>query len=69
MNEQAINDSYQLFTGAGYTGSKEEFINLVNSNENAFNDAFQLFSEAGYKKSKNDFANLIGVRVSKTVRE
>ena len=61
MNEQAFNDAYQLFAGAGYTGSKDGFLNLINSNENALNDAFQLFSQAGYKKSKNDFANLLGL--------
>ena len=33
MNEQALNDAYQLFTGAGYTGSKDDFLTLINSNE------------------------------------
>ena len=32
MNEQALNDAYQLFTGAGYTGSKDNFLTLINSN-------------------------------------
>ena len=62
MNEQAINDSYQLFTGAGYAGSKDDFVNLINSNENAFSDAFQLFSGAGYKGSEDGFANLMGIK-------
>jgi len=61
MNEQAFNDAYQLFTGSGYTGSKDEFFNLISSNENAFDDAFRLFSQAGYNKSKKDFSNLLGV--------
>jgi len=60
MNEQALNDAYQLFTGAGYTGSKDNFLTLVNSNEQAFDDAFNLFAGAGYKKSKQDFSNLLG---------
>ena len=63
MNEQALNDAYQLFTGAGYTGSKDDFLTLINSNEQAFDDAFNLFAGAGYKKSKQDFSNLLGLRV------
>jgi hypothetical protein len=61
MNEQALSDAYQLFTGAGYTGSKDNFLTLINSNEKAFDDAFNLFTQSGYKKSKQDFSNLLGL--------
>ncbi len=37
MNEQALNDAYQLFAEGGYTGSKDNFLKLINSNSNAFN--------------------------------
>ena len=50
MNEQALNDAYQLFTSAGYTGSKDDFLTLINSNEQAFDDAFNLFVENSFQE-------------------
>ena len=61
MNEQALNDAYQLFTSAGYGGNIENFTTLMSSNTNAFNDAYNLFTQAGYNGDKQGFSTLIGL--------
>ena len=61
MNENAFEDLYKLFVGAGYRKSKEDFTLLLNENEQAYNDAFSLFTEAGYQKGESEFAELIGI--------
>ena len=35
MNEQALQDAYTLFQGAGYGKSFDEFVNLINTNDQA----------------------------------
>ena len=39
MNDQALNDAYNLFSSQGYKGSIDEFKSLISSNGNALNDA------------------------------
>jgi len=61
MNDQAINDAYELFVENGYTKSKDEFKVLMKSNSNARKDAFDLFVENGYTKGEDNFSTLMGV--------
>ena len=67
MNEEAINDAYTLFKGAGYKKSIDEFKNLLNTNKEALSDAYVLFQGAGYKKSIDDFSSLMGIGKADTV--
>ena len=62
MNEQALQDAYTLFQGAGYGKSFDEFVNLINTNDQALGDAYKLFQEAGYGKSLDEFSTLMGVK-------
>ena len=61
MNEEALNDSYQLFVNAGYGGNVKNFTDLISSNTEAFSDAYNLFSQAGYSGSEQDFSTLVGL--------
>jgi len=61
MNEEALQDSFNLFTGNGYNGSLEDYKELITSNNEAFNDSYSLFEGNGYNGTKNDFSALIGV--------
>ena len=51
MNDQAIQDSYELFTRGGYDKSIDEFKSLISSNQQALQDSYQLFTRVGYNKS------------------
>ena len=62
MNEQALQDAYTLFQGAGYGKSFDEFVNLINTNDQALGDAYQLFQDSGYGKSLDEFSTLMGVK-------
>jgi len=64
MNEQAINDLYNLAKQNGYTKSLDEFVNLMYTNDNAFNDMYSLAKNNGYQKSQDDFSVLIGKKKS-----
>ena len=66
MNEQALQDAYELFTAEGYQGSLQDFVNLINSNPNALQDSYDLFKEEGYAKPIEDYQVLVGVK-KKTV--
>lgn len=61
MNEEALQDSFNLFTGNGYNGSLEDYKELITSDNEAFNDSYSLFESNGYNGTKNDFSALIGV--------
>ena len=62
MNEQALQDAYELFTAEGYEGSLQDFVNLINSNPNALQDSYDLFKEEGYTKPIEDYQVLVGVK-------
>ena len=62
MNEQALQDAYELFTAEGYQGSLQDFVNLINSNPNALQDSYDLFKEEGYAKPIEDYQVLVGVK-------
>ena len=61
MNEQAIQDAYNLFVQKGYNGDINTFTNLIKTNPNALNDSYNLFVENGYNRSYDDFKSLVGV--------
>lgn len=61
MNEQAIQDAYNLFVQTGYKGNVNEFSNLIKTNPNALNDSYNLFVENGYADSYDDYKTLVGV--------
>ena len=61
MNEEALQDSYKLFTETGYNGSLEDYKTLLSENEEARSDAHNLFTETGYKGSLEDFNVLVGL--------
>jgi hypothetical protein len=61
MNEQAIQDAYNLFVQKGYKGDVNAFSNLIKTNPNALNDSYNLFVEGGYSKSYDDYKTLVGV--------
>ncbi len=61
MNEQALQDSYKLFTETGYNGSLEDYKKLLSENEEARSDAHNLFTETGYNGSLDDFNVLVGI--------
>ena len=61
MNDQAIQDSYDLFTQGGYTKSIDEFKKLISSNPNALQDSYDLFTQGGYTKSIDDYKTLMGI--------
>jgi len=61
INEDAIKDSYEQFLGTGYTGSLEQFKELLATNPAAVKDAFSMFVDTGYNGSVEDFSGLMGL--------
>ena len=61
MNEQALQDSYNLFKSKGYGKSFDDYKNLLRTNSNALNDSYALFKSSGYGKSIDDYKVLMGV--------
>jgi hypothetical protein len=61
MNEEAIQDSYNVFVSQGYTKSIDEFKKLINTNPNALNDSYKAFANQGYSKSIDDYKSLMGI--------
>jgi hypothetical protein len=61
MNEQAIQDSYNIFVSQGYNKSIDEYKKLIATNPNALNDSYKLFTEKGYNKSIDDYKVLMGI--------
>ena len=61
MNEEAIQDSYNVFVSQGYTKSIDEYKKLISSNPDALNDSYKAFVGQGYGKSINDYKSLMGI--------
>ena len=61
MNEQALQDAYDLFVSNGYKKSIDDFKRLISTNPEALNDSYNLFKSQGYNKSVDDYKNLLGV--------
>jgi len=66
MNEQALQDAFNLFTEEGYNGTFDDYKELIKTNEDAFNDSYGLFKSTGYNGSQNDFSSLMGLETAKT---
>ena len=60
MNE-ALETAYTFFTEQGYTGSIEDFVDLISKNSDALDLSYTLFTEEGYAGSFEDFSTLMGV--------
>lgn len=69
MNEQAIQDSYNLFVQQGYKKSIDDFKQLISTNPDALNDSFGLFQQEGYNKSIEDYKKLMGVGAQPTLKK
>jgi hypothetical protein len=61
MNEEAIQDSYDLFVAQGYTKSLEEYKKLLATNPNALKDSYDAFVSDGYTKTIDEYKTLMGV--------
>ena len=61
MNEQALQDAYNLFVSQGYKNSIDDFKKLIATNPEALNDSYGLFKSQGYNKSVDDYKNLLGI--------
>ena len=69
MNEEAIQDSYNVFVSQGYTKSIEEYKKLIKSNPEALNDSYKAFANQGYGKSLDDYKVLMGIGVQPEVKK
>ena len=61
MNEDALNEVFNLSLNAGYTKDLDAFRELMANNEEARAVAFDLSVGAGYTKDINAFGELMGV--------
>jgi len=59
MNEQALNYSYELFKKDGYTGTLDQYKQLISSDKKALDYSYNLFKNDGYSGSVDDFNGLI----------
>ena len=66
MNEEALNDSFNLFASNGYNGDLESYKKLISSNPEALKDSYSLFKNNGYDKSIDDFSSLVVAIPAKT---
>ena len=62
MDEEALQDAYNLFSGGGYNGSIDDFKVLIGENEEALKVAHSIFSKSGYNGDISEFYTLIGVK-------
>ena len=63
MNEQALNYSYELFKKDGYTGTIDQYKQLISSDKQALDYSYNLFKNDGYSGSVDDFNSLISPTV------
>jgi len=61
MNEEAIQDAYEMFKSGGYNGSIDDYKQLISTNGNALNDSYEIFKGGGYGDDINSFKNLMGI--------
>ena len=59
MNEQALNYSYELFKKDGYTGTIDQYKQLISSDKQALDYSYNLFKNDGYSGSVDDFNGLV----------
>ena len=69
MNEQAIQDAYNLFVSNGYQKSLADFKKLIATNPTALQDSYNLFVSNGYGKDINEYKTLMGVGAPAPVKK
>ena len=69
MNDKALQYAYGLFQADGYTGSIDNFKNLIDTNPEAFKYSYGLFQADGYEDSEEDFATLLGVKKNENLNQ
>ena len=69
MNEQAIQDAYNLFVSNGYQKSLADFKKLIATNPQALQDSYNLFVSNGYGKDINEYKTLMGVGAPAPVKK
>jgi hypothetical protein len=62
MNEEALKYAHELFTKDGYTGSLDEYKQLIESDKEALDYSYELFKKDGYKDDVDTFQDLLGVK-------
>jgi hypothetical protein len=67
MNEQALNYSYELFKKDGYTGTLDQYKQLISSDKQALDYSYNLFKNDGYSGSVDDFNGLISPMAERPV--
>jgi hypothetical protein len=67
MNEQALNYSYELFKKDGYTGTLDQYKQLISSDKKALDYSYSLFKNDGYSGSVDDFNGLISPMAERPV--
>jgi hypothetical protein len=61
MNEEAIQQAYDVFKSGGYNGSIDDYKQLISTNGNALKQTYDIFKQGGYNEDINSFKNLIGI--------
>ena len=61
MNEEAIQQAYNVFKSGGYNGSIDDYKQLISTNGNALKQTYDIFKQGGYNEDINSFKNLIGI--------
>jgi hypothetical protein len=69
MNEQAIQDAYNLFVSNGYKKSINDFKKLIATNPQALQDSYSLFVSNGYQKPIDDYKVLMGIGAAAPVKK
>jgi hypothetical protein len=62
MNEEALKYAHELFTKDGYTGSLDEYKQLIASDKEALDYSYELFKKDGYKDDVDTFQGVLGVK-------
>ena len=62
MNEKAIQDAYEMFKSGGYSGSIDDYKQLISTNGNALKDSYEIFKGGGYNQDINSFKTLMGLK-------
>jgi len=62
MNEEAIQDAYKMFKSGGYSGSIDDYKQLISTNGNALKDSYEIFKGGGYNQDIDSFKTLMGLK-------
>ena len=62
MEEDALQDAWNLSLAKGFKGSKEDFTKLLQSNNDFFNLSFNTFKEKDFDGDEEAYSNLLGIQ-------